>query len=313
MLPRHRQFLKAAAILLLALSCGRLWASDPVADMAARYRDQVDRVLEVPPSEMPLYVRLTESALAKAGVALSQPQYLIVVDRDENMQALLLLFRGADGRWRLVGASPISSGLPGSPENFETPLGVFEHSRANADSRSEGTLDSEGLRPYGERGLRIYDFGWQAVPKGWGDGAASPMRLQMHATDPDLLERRLGTPQSKGSIRIPASLDRLIDRCGLLDAGDDKTGREGKPGAVPGPGCDATAFAGRYLIVVDSGRNERPEWNPRPYIPHRRPPAKPTTGSGDQHDGAAHGTVAQGLDGRIGVVQREGLHMGLQR
>jgi hypothetical protein len=275
MLPGHRQFLKAAAILLLALSCGRLWASDPVADMAARYRDQVDRVLEVPASEMPLYVRLTESALAKAGVALSQPQYLIVVDRDENMQALLLLFRSADGQLQLVGASPISSGLPGSPENFETPIGVFEHSRANADSRSEGTLDSEGLRPYGERGLRIYDFGWQAVPKGWGDGAVTAMHLQMHATDPDLLERRLGTPQSMGSIRIPASLDRLIDRCGLLDAGDGKAGREGKPGAAPDPGCDATAFAARYLIVLESGRNERPEWNPRPYIPHRKPTVQP--------------------------------------
>lgn len=300
-------------MLLLAFSCARGWAFDPVADMAAQYRSQVDRVLEVPPAEVPRYVRLIDAAVAKAEVTLSGPQYLIVVDRDPNMQALLLLFRSADGQLQLVGASPISSGLPGSPENFETPLGVFEHSRANADSRSAGSLDSEGLRPYGERGLRIYDFGWRAVPKGWGDGAVTAMHLQMHATDPDLLERRLGTPQSMGSIRIPASLDRLIDRCGLLDAGDDKAGREGKSGAAPDPGCDATVFAARYLIVLESGRDERPEWNPRPYVPHRRPPAKPTAGSGNQHGGAAHGAVAQGLDGRIGIVQREGLHMGVQR
>lgn len=44
------------------------------------------------------------------------------------------------------------------------------------------------------------------------------MRLQMHATDPDLLERRLGSAQSKGCIRIPASLNRLIDCYGVLDA-----------------------------------------------------------------------------------------------
>src|SRR5665647_3010738 len=37
------------------------------------------------------------------------------------------------------------------------------------------------------------------------------------------------------------------------------------------------------------------------------------TVSGYEDGGAAHGAVAQSLDGRIGVVQREGLHMGLQR
>jgi hypothetical protein len=33
-------------------------------------------------------------------------------------------------------------------------------------ARMNSTLDSSGLRPYGEKGLRIYDFGWQQVPKG---------------------------------------------------------------------------------------------------------------------------------------------------
>lgn len=299
--------------MLLALSCARLWAADPVADMAVRYRAQVDRVLEVPPAEIPRYARLTDAALAKAEVTLSGPQYLIVVDRDPNMQALLVLFRSADGQSQLVGASPVSTGLPGDVGHFETPLGVFAHSPANPDSRSDGTPDSDGLRAYGAKGLRIYDFGWHKMPKGWGDGTASPMRLQMHATDPDLLERRLGSPQSKGSIRIPAALNRLIDHYGLLDAEYEQAVRDGKQPGVLDPQREAVAFAGRYLIVVDSGRNERPEWNPRPYIPHRRPPAKPTAGSGEQHDRAAHGTVAQGLDGRIGIVQREGLHMGVQR
>ncbi len=299
-------------MLLLALSCVRLWAFDPVVDMAAQYRARVDRVLEVPLSEMPRYVRLTEAALARAEVSLSRPQYLIVVDRDPSMQALFLLFRGADGQLQWVGASPVSSGLPGSVGYFETPLGVFEHSLANPDSRSQGTLDSEGLRVYGEKGLRIYDFGWQQVPKGWGDGAVAPMRLLMHATDPDLLERRLGSAQSEGSIRIPATLDRLIDRYGLLDADYQQAARDGKPPDVLGPQREPVAFPGRYLIVVESGRSERPEWSPRPYIPHRMP-ARPPTGSGDKHGGAAHGTVAQGLDGRVGIVQGEGLHMGMQR
>ena len=53
--------------------------------------------------------------------------------------------------------------------------------------------------------------------KGGANGAMSVMRLQMHATDPDHLEQRLGTAQSKGCIRIPASLNEFIDRHGVLD------------------------------------------------------------------------------------------------
>ena len=44
------------------------------------------------------------------------------------------------------------------------------------------------------------------------------MRLQMHATDADRLEPLLGSARSKGCIRIPASLNRLLDHFGLLDA-----------------------------------------------------------------------------------------------
>jgi hypothetical protein len=138
------------------------------------------------------------------------------------------------------------------------------------------------------------------------------LRLQMHATDPDLLERRLGSAQSQGGIRIPAALDRLIDRYGLLDADYQQAAPDVKPPGVLDSQREPVAFSGRYLIVVESGRSERPEWSSRPYIPHRMP-APPPTGSGDKHGGAAHGTVAQGLDGRVGIVQREGLHMGVQR
>jgi hypothetical protein len=50
-----------------------------------------------------------------------------------------------------------------------------------------------------------------------GDHAVIQARLQMHATDPDQLERRLGTAQSKGCIRIPASLNIFLDRFSVLD------------------------------------------------------------------------------------------------
>ena len=47
------------------------------------------------------------------------------------------------------------------------------------------------------------------------------MRLQMHATDRDRLEPRLGRRESKGCIRIPASLSVWFDRYGVLDAAYD--------------------------------------------------------------------------------------------
>jgi len=48
--------------------------------------------------------------------------------------------------WRLVGAAPVSTGLPGRFEHFTTPLGVFEHSLANPDFRAEGTKNQFGIR-----------------------------------------------------------------------------------------------------------------------------------------------------------------------
>jgi hypothetical protein len=51
----------------------------------------------------------------------------------------------------------------------------------------------------------------------------------MRATEPDLLERRLGSAQSKGCIRIPATLNWLIDHYGRLDADYDQAATDGKP------------------------------------------------------------------------------------
>jgi hypothetical protein len=228
------------------------------------------RRLDVPTPEIQRYAVLAEDRLLKMGLSLTQQQYLLVVDRDPEVQAIFLYWRSAQGEYKWVGASPVSTGRPGSYEHFETPMGVFDHSTSNLDFRAEGTRNSEGIRGYGAKGMRIYDFGWQNVPKGWGDGALSQMRLQMHATDPDLLERRLGSVQSKGCIRIPASLNRFLDHYGVLDADYEQALREGRSLWMLDPQRKPVADPGRYLIVVDSQRTERPEWSPAPVLPHRR-------------------------------------------
>jgi hypothetical protein len=251
------------------------WSFDPVVDMASLYRARVDVRLQVPMEEIRRYEQLVRTALTQAGISLSEPQYLVVVDRDPNVQALLLLWRSAWGEFHGVGASPVSTGLPGTFEHFETPLGVFEHSLANPDFRSEGTPNSQGICGYGVRGMRVFDFGWQRVPKGWGDRALSDMRLQMHATDPDLLERRLGSAQSKGCIRIPASLNRLLDYYGVLDADYEQAVREGRKLWVLQAQRQPVPNPGRYLVVVESQRADRPDWSPAPYLPHRKPAPAP--------------------------------------
>jgi hypothetical protein len=173
----------------------------------------------------------------------------------------MIFWKSEAGAFLLIGASPASSGQPGQYEHFETPVGVFEHTIDNPDFRAEGTRNDLGILGYGRKGMRIYDFGWVKAPKGWGDHAESIMRLQMHATDPDFLERRLGSAQSKGCIRIPASLNTFIDHYGILDANYESAAASGRRFFVLSSDREPTPWSGRYLVVVDSNRQKRPAWS----------------------------------------------------
>jgi hypothetical protein len=240
-------------------------------ELGALYRSAVDRRLEVPAAEVQRYARIAEDAFATQKLALSVAQYVAVVDRDPRVQVLLLMWRSAAGDWQLVGAAPVSTGRPGSFDHFLTPVGVFDHSAVNPDFRAEGTFNVNGIRGYGEMGMRVFDFGWQRVPKGWGDHQVITMRLQMHATDPDLLEQRLGTAQSKGCIRIPATLNHLLDHYGVLDAEYERLLGEGHRLWMLADDREPVADAGRYLVIVDTQRSERPGWSVPAKPPARRP------------------------------------------
>ena len=118
--------------------------------------------------------------------------------------------------------------------------------------------------------MRVYDFGWQTAQKGWDGGGEANLRLQMHATDPDLLEQKLGTPQSKGCIRIPATLNAFLDHYGILDGDYEKAMAAGMTFWVLSQTREATPWSGRFLVVVDTGRTERPAWSPPPSKRGRR-------------------------------------------
>ncbi len=228
--------------------------------LRANYLQQVDRRLELPQDEVQRYGALALAMLADADVSLAEPQYVVLVDRNPYVQAVFVYFISHDQTYMLIGVSPVSTGRVGQFDHFETPTGVFEHTPANPDFRAEGTKNKLGIRGYGVVGMRVFDFGWQQARRGWGQGGMGIMRLQMHATDPDILEPRLGRVQSKGCIRIPAALNRLLDHYGVLDAAYEAMQSTGRVMWILRPDRSPVNDAGRYLIVVDTLRVQRPLW-----------------------------------------------------
>ena len=245
---------------LLALCMAGARAAPLSEDFAA----EVDRRLEPPVEEQAYYGALLGKALDHTAARTALTQYFVLVDRSPSVQAAMIYWRAPDGSMDFVGAAPASTGKPGRYEHFVTPTGVFEHSRANPDFRAEGTRNSQGILGYGEKGMRVYDFGWVKAQRGWGAGGWSEMRLQMHATDPKRLEPKLGAPGSKGCIRIPASFNVFIDRHGLLDADYEAAALGGEHPWVLLAERVPTLTPGRWLVVIDSGRTAPPAWTRSP-------------------------------------------------
>lgn len=231
---------------------------------SGRFSQEVDRTLEVPPTEQLRYIELLQRAMAEAGVPDSAAQTFVLADRSPLVQALFVILRTPAGGWHWVGASPVSTGKPGGFEHFITPVGVFAHTLHNPDFRAEGTFNQNHIRGYGLRGMRVFDFGWVMAERGWGAGGMSPMRLQMHATDPDRLEPRLGRAESKGGIRIPATLNTFFDRYGILDADYEQALARGETFWVLRADRWPVAWPGHYLVIVDSQRVGRAPWSPWP-------------------------------------------------
>lgn len=247
--------------------------TEGIAPLASSYQHEVDRRFDVPPEVQARYGQRLEFGLQGAGIELLAPQYVALVDRNRHVQAIFLYFLDmatSPPRWLFIGASPVSTGKPGRFEHFETPTGVFAHTLDNPDFRAEGTKNKLGIRGYGVKGMRVFDFGWVPAERGWGGGGQSVMRLQMHATDPDYLENRLGEWSSKGCIRIPATLNDFMDRYGLLDADYLSGLKAGKHYWVLRPDRTPIAEPGRYLVVIDSQATARPEWLPSRNIVIRR-------------------------------------------
>jgi hypothetical protein len=203
-------------------------------DLARRYAALVDRQLQVPPNEVLIYGGLAENEVAGARDTPSGPQYMLVVDSCPAVQAAFLFFRLLPGRYELVGASPASTGNPEQAGCVQTPQGVFRQGQVEYSRR----LTS-----------RIYDFGRHRTRNG-PRGGFTDLRLQARAAT-GRTGALLGQVQSDGCILLPPGLVAFLDQFGVLDDGR-------KEGVTPTG--EALPFAGRYLVVIDSERDERPEW-----------------------------------------------------
>jgi hypothetical protein len=235
-------------------------------EWVTRFSSEVDHRLDVPLTEQKQYADLLTQALGDVDPTNTAPQSYVLVDRNPNIQALMLLVHNSSG-WHWIGATAVSTGKTGTYDHFLTPIGRFAHTLDNPDFRAEGTFNQNKIRGYGLKGMRVFDFGWQSAERGWGDGGTSLMRLQMHATDPATLEKRLGTVQSEGCVRIPASLNRFLDHYGVLDAQYEESALVGEKNWILPKDRHPIPWPGRYLVVVDSGTSERPTWA---LLPKRR-------------------------------------------
>jgi hypothetical protein len=180
-------------------------------------------------------------------------EFYVMVDRNPKAQRLLL-FVGTPSQLSFVGAAPVATGNVGRFDYYITPLGIFEKT-LTVDFRAEGTRNEHGIKGYGSKGMRIWDFGWYPATKGWKpkSGETTDIRFQMHSTDPKLLEPKLGSPGSKGCIRIPESVNKFMDRYGVLDrAYDEAAATAAHRPWIWAKDHEANSFSGRYLVVVDS-------------------------------------------------------------
>ena len=205
--------------------------------------------------------RLTHAALAAAqdmlrtqSVVIEAPQVILVVDRSPKVQRLWTVAAYPDGdAWIVAGQVRVSTGKPGRKEHFRTPVGVFENGTAVLGYRAQGTYNENHILGNGTRGMRVWDFGWQTTDDWRTPGALMGIRLEMHATDPTVLEPRLGRADSEGCIRIPTKFDSFLDRHGLIDAElRDAAQTERRFAALLPKDATPSPIAGEWVVVVDT-------------------------------------------------------------
>jgi hypothetical protein len=99
-------------------------------EMNKTFANEVQRRLNMPTADQLLYGSKLQQALQEKSLGAIANEYVVLVDRNQNVQALFIYFRArAHGIWHMVGATPVSTGLPGTYDHFTTPMGVLKPRR----------------------------------------------------------------------------------------------------------------------------------------------------------------------------------------
>lgn len=144
-------------------------------------------------------------------------QFFVATDRNPKKQNAALVFWDNDNKsFEILGYTKVSTGSV-KIKHFYTPIGWFENVTANGSFRAEGTKNENGIRGLGAKGMRVWDFGWVPSSSGAVKNLNIDIRFEMHATDPLLMENRLGRPDSQGCLRIHQTFNKFLDNYGIID------------------------------------------------------------------------------------------------
>ncbi|WP_010510118.1 L,D-transpeptidase [Komagataeibacter europaeus] len=265
MLPIRLIWLRALPLITVFMTDAAAQAhAAPLPDAAVMLQHDMQQELGAQsaltrPKQTERAMALADGMLDHANAWPQDEQVMLVVDRAPRVQLMwIVLATPAAHRLTPLGMVPVSTGLPGRKEHFRTPAGIFINDGQIYGYRAQGTKNEHGIRGNGEKGMRVWDFGWQTTEDWRRKDAVAVVRLEMHATDPTFLEPRLGRADSEGCIRIPARINSFIDRHGLLDRQLDLIVQQDDPQkaravrALLGRNHIPTPLEGDRVIVVDS-------------------------------------------------------------
>jgi lipoprotein-anchoring transpeptidase ErfK/SrfK len=215
---------------------------------------EVHGLLRLTQAQRGHWISMVRQMLAEKGKEIRRAQLLVAVDRNPHVQALMLIVAQPGGPWMVLGGTHVSTGQPNRRLYYITPTGVFLHTDSILDYRAQGTFNENHIRGLGLKGMRVWDFGWQWARKGWlADGETGQIRLLVHSTDPTYLAYRIGRPASEGCIRVPADMNKFMDRRGVLDVDYEQAAiDEIAFRAILPRNAKPTPLAGDTLVVVDS-------------------------------------------------------------
>lgn len=223
--------------------------------LQSAFQQEVTSSPAPPPQIQALWISLANKQLEHSTYHPSKSQIIVVVDRNPKVQRLTLVVLNLnDQTWHTIGTTRISTGTKGRKDHYITPTGVFTNTADRLGYRAKGTKNEHGIMGNGTHGMRVWDFGWQQAAKGWlASREQGPIRLEMHATDPNILEKRLGHTASAGCIRIPAALNLFLDRHGLLDADyEQKSLTDKRYRALLRKDRVPSLLSGLAVVVIDS-------------------------------------------------------------